>query len=68
MGIMTVQYAICEGVVYIIEANPRASRTVPVVSKVTGVPLANTGDRTDAGEDPCGMRENQALRQTSSSA
>ncbi len=40
MGIMNVQYAICEGVVYIIEANPRASRTVPVVSKVTGVPLA----------------------------
>ena len=39
-GIMNVQYAICEDEVYIIEANPRASRTVPVVSKVTGVPLA----------------------------
>lgn len=39
-GIMNVQYAICDGTVYIIEANPRASRTVPVVSKVTGVPLA----------------------------
>ena len=37
---MNVQYAICEDEVYIIEANPRASRTVPVVSKVTGVPLA----------------------------
>ena len=40
MGIMNVQYAICEDKVYIIEANPRASRTVPVVSKVTGVSLA----------------------------
>jgi carbamoyl-phosphate synthase large subunit len=40
-GIMNVQYAICEDKVYIIEANPRASRTVPVVSKVTGVSLAH---------------------------
>lgn len=39
-GIMNVQYAICEDEVYIIEANPRASRTVPIISKVTGVPLA----------------------------
>ncbi len=39
-GIMNVQYAICNDKVYIIEANPRASRTVPIVSKVTGVPLA----------------------------
>ena len=39
-GIMNVQYAICDDKVYIIEANPRASRTVPVVSKVTGVSLA----------------------------
>ena len=38
---MNVQYAICEDKVYIIEANPRASRTVPVVSKVTGVSLAH---------------------------
>ena len=39
-GILNVQFAVCEDQVWIIEANPRASRTVPIVSKVTGVPLA----------------------------
>ena len=39
-GILNVQFAVCEDQVWIIEANPRASRTVPVVSKVTGMPLA----------------------------
>ncbi len=39
-GILNVQFAVCEDEVWIIEANPRASRTVPIVSKVTGVPLA----------------------------
>lgn len=39
-GILNVQFAICDDTVYIIEANPRASRTVPIVAKVTGVPLA----------------------------
>lgn len=39
-GILNVQFAICEDEVYIIEANPRASRTVPIVSKVTGMSLA----------------------------
>ncbi len=39
-GLINVQYAICDGKVYILEANPRASRTVPIVSKVTGVPIA----------------------------
>jgi len=40
VGIINIQYAICADRVYILEANPRASRTVPVVSKVTGLPLA----------------------------
>ena len=39
-GILNVQFAVCEDQVWIIEANPRASRTVPIVSKVTGMPLA----------------------------
>lgn len=39
-GILNVQFALCEDTVYIIEANPRASRTVPLVAKITGVPLA----------------------------
>ena len=40
VGLMNIQYAIADGKVYILEANPRASRTVPLVSKVTGVPVA----------------------------
>ena len=40
VGLMNVQYAIKDGVVYVLEVNPRASRTVPFVSKATGVPLA----------------------------
>ena len=39
-GILNVQFAICDDIVYIIEANPRASRTVPIVSKVTGIAMA----------------------------
>ncbi len=39
VGLMNVQYAIKDGVVYVLEVNPRASRTVPYVSKATGVPL-----------------------------
>jgi len=40
IGIMNIQYAICGGEVFILEANPRASRTVPVVSKITNIVLA----------------------------
>ena len=40
VGLINIQYAICDDVVYILEANPRASRTVPFVSKVTGIPMA----------------------------
>jgi carbamoyl-phosphate synthase large subunit len=39
IGLMNVQYAIKDGQVYVLEVNPRASRTVPYVSKATGVPL-----------------------------
>jgi carbamoyl-phosphate synthase large subunit len=41
VGLLNVQYAIKHGVVYVLEVNPRASRTVPFVSKTTGVPLAS---------------------------
>jgi carbamoyl-phosphate synthase large subunit len=41
VGVMNIQYAICKDVVYVLEANPRASRTVPLVSKVCGIPMAN---------------------------
>jgi len=40
VGLVNIQYAICDDKVYILEANPRASRTVPYVSKVTGSPIA----------------------------
>ena len=50
VGLMNVQYAIKDGVVYVLEVNPRASRTVPFVSKATGVPLARLASRIMAGE------------------
>jgi len=43
VGLMNVQYAVKEGEVYVIEVNPRASRTVPFVSKAIGRPLAKLG-------------------------
>jgi carbamoyl-phosphate synthase large subunit len=49
VGLMNVQYAIREGRLYIIEVNPRASRTVPFVSKATGVPLAKMATRVMMG-------------------
>ena len=49
-GLMNVQYAVQDGEVYILEVNPRASRTVPFVSKATGVPLAQIAARVMAGE------------------
>jgi carbamoyl-phosphate synthase large subunit len=50
VGLMNVQFAIQSGVVYVLEVNPRASRTAPFVSKATGVPLAKAGARVMAGK------------------
>ena len=50
MGLMNVQYAIQRDTVYVLEVNPRASRTVPFVSKATGVPLAKIAARCMAGK------------------
>ena len=49
VGLMNVQFAVQDGVVYVLEVNPRASRTVPFVSKATSVPLAKVGARAMAG-------------------
>jgi carbamoyl-phosphate synthase large subunit len=49
VGLMNVQFAIQNGVVYVLEVNPRASRTVPFVSKATGVQLAKAGARAMTG-------------------
>jgi carbamoyl-phosphate synthase large subunit len=50
VGLMNVQFAIRGGEVYLLEVNPRASRTVPFVSKATGVPLAKIAARCMAGQ------------------
>jgi len=49
VGLMNVQYAVKDGVVYVLEVNPRASRTVPFVAKATGVPVAKIAARIMAG-------------------
>ena len=49
-GLMNVQYAIYDNKIYLIEVNPRASRTVPFVSKATGIPLAKVATRVMWGE------------------
>ena len=48
-GLMNVQFALKDDILYVIEANPRASRTVPFVSKATGVPLAKAASRIMTG-------------------
>ena len=48
-GVMNIQYAICEDKVYVLEANPRASRTVPLVSKVCNVAMARIATRLMLG-------------------
>ncbi len=50
VGLMNVQYAVKESTVYVLEVNPRASRTVPFVAKATGVPIAKIAARVMAGE------------------
>jgi carbamoyl-phosphate synthase large subunit len=50
VGLLNVQYAVVEGQLYVIEANPRASRTVPFVSKAVGLPLAKLACRVMLGE------------------
>jgi carbamoyl-phosphate synthase large subunit len=49
-GLMNVQYAIKDGDIYVLEVNPRASRTVPFVAKVIGIPIAKIAARIMAGE------------------
>ena len=54
-GLLNIQFAVKDQAVYVIEANPRASRTVPFVSKATGVPLAKVAARVMAGEQLADM-------------
>jgi carbamoyl-phosphate synthase large subunit len=62
VGLLNVQYAVRDGKVWVIEANPRASRTVPFVSKATGVPLAKVAARVMLGASLAELREEGLLR------
>ncbi|MBS3734427.1 MAG: carbamoyl-phosphate synthase large subunit [Phycisphaerae bacterium] len=55
VGLMNIQYAICDDVVYVLEANPRASRTVPLVSKVCGVSMAWIATQLMLGKTLAGL-------------
>src|SRR5207344_1497180 len=55
-GLMNVQYAIKNGDIYVLEVNPRASRTVPFVAKVIGVPVAKLASRIMAGESLASLK------------
>jgi carbamoyl-phosphate synthase large subunit len=50
VGLMNIQYAICQDTVYVLEANPRASRTVPLVSKVCNIPMARIATQVMLGK------------------
>ena len=63
-GLMNTQLVVKENTVYVIEANPRASRTVPFVAKATGVPVANIGSKLMLGEKLAGFRERGELEST----
>ncbi len=56
VGLLNVQYAVVDGQLYVLEANPRASRTVPFVSKAVGLPLAKLACRVQLGESIASLR------------
>ena len=55
VGVMNIQYAICKDVVYVLEANPRASRTVPLVSKVCNIAMAHVATELMMGKTISGL-------------
>jgi carbamoyl-phosphate synthase large subunit len=63
-GLINIQFAMAEKVLYVLEANPRASRTVPFVSKSTGVPLAKAAARISLGSTIAQLREQGMLPTT----
>ncbi|MGA0565976.1 carbamoyl-phosphate synthase large subunit [Rathayibacter sp. KR2-224] len=56
-GLLNVQFAVAAGVLYVLEANPRASRTVPFVSKALGIPLAKAASRIMVGESIADLKD-----------
>src|SRR6202451_3779918 len=63
-GLLNVQYALAAGVLYVLEANPRASRTVPFVSKATAVPLAKAAALGLMGDSGASLRASGVLPET----
>ncbi|WP_066362240.1 carbamoyl-phosphate synthase large subunit [Herbidospora mongoliensis] len=63
-GLLNVQYALAANVLYVLEANPRASRTIPFVSKATAVPLAKAAARVMMGTTVAELREEGMLPST----
>jgi carbamoyl-phosphate synthase large subunit len=61
-GLINVQFAVANSQIYVIEANPRASRTVPFVAKATGVPLAKIASRVMLGASLAQLRSEGLLR------
>ena len=66
-GLMNVQFALASDVLYVLEANPRASRTVPFVAKATGVPLAKAAARVMLGESIADLKAQGVLPQEDAS-
>src|SRR5439155_1732954 len=64
-GLLNVQYAVKDAQVFVIEANPRASRTVPFVAKATGVPLAKVAARVMTGSTLAALRDEGLLTEPS---
>ena len=63
-GLINIQFAIAESTLYVLEANPRASRTVPFVSKATGVALAKAAARISVGSTIAQLRAEKLLPAT----
>lgn len=68
VGLLNVQYALKDDVLYVLEANPRASRTVPFVSKATAIPLAKACARVMLGATIAELREEGVLAKTGDGA
>ena len=66
IGLMNIQYVISEGEIYVIEVNPRSSRTVPFLSKITNIPMANIATKAILGQSiveqgyPTGLAKEQS--------
>lgn len=55
VGLINIQFIVCDGEVYVIEVNPRSSRTVPYISKVTGIPIVKLATKVIIGQTIRGM-------------